>query len=115
MYMLNGLTTVPVCSNFAMYNNLVVELEQIKEVIDLVYQKKTPLLNTAEFLSVCSAFYFMINQINQIMQIIQGGRAVEVERLLDQHRMGDHCCQVEIRLGVRLDLVDRLRVDHELA
>ena len=56
MYMLNGLTTVLVCSNFAMYNNLVVELEQIKEVIDLVYQKKTPLLNTAEFLSVCSTF-----------------------------------------------------------
>jgi hypothetical protein len=112
MYMLNGLTTVLVCSNFAMYNNLVVELEQIKEVIYLVYQKKTPLLNTAEFLRVCSAFCFMINQ---IMQIIQGGRAVEVDRLLDQQRMGDHYCQVEIHLGVRLGLVDRLRVGHELA
>jgi hypothetical protein len=60
----------------------------------------------------------MINQSNQtkqIMQIIQGGRAVEVDRLLDLQRAGDHCCQVEIRLGVRLGLVDRLRVDHELA
>ena len=56
MYMLNGLTAVLVCSNFAMHNNLVVELKQIKEAIDLVYQKKTPLLNTAEFLSVYSAF-----------------------------------------------------------
>ena len=58
MYMLIGLTAVLVCSNFAMYNNLVVELEQINEVIDLVYQKKTPLLNTVEFLSVCSAYAF---------------------------------------------------------
>ena len=59
MYMLNGLAVVLICSNFAMYNNLVMEQKaQIKGVIDLVYQKKTPLLNTVEFLSVCSAYVF---------------------------------------------------------
>jgi hypothetical protein len=109
MYMLIGLTAVLVCSNFAMYNNLVVELEQINEVIDLVYQKKTPLLNTVEFLSVCSAF-----DPCRSIQIIQGESVVEVDRSLDQQRVGD-CRQVEIHLDVRLGLVDHLRVGHELA
>ena len=51
----------------------------------------------------------------QIMQIIQVERAVEVDRPLDQQRVGDHYRRVEIRQDVRPDLVDRLRVGHELA
>ncbi len=111
MYILTGLTAVLVCSIFAMYNNLVVKLEQIKEVKDLVYQKKTPLLNTAEFLVVRSA---LASCVFKSMQIIQGEWAVEVDRFLDQQREGDYR-QVEIHLDVRLGLVDHRRVDHELA
>ena len=47
-------------------------------------------------------------------QIIQGEPVVEVDRSLDQQRVGD-CRQVEIHLDVRLGLVDHLRVGHELA
>ena len=51
----------------------------------------------------------------QIMQIIQVERAVEVDRPLDQQRVGDHYRRVEFRQGVRPGLADRLRVGHELA
>ena len=56
-----------------------------------------------------------IKQIKQIIQIIQVERVVEVDRPLDPQRLGDHYRRVEFRQGVRPGLVDRLRVDHELA